>query len=314
MDNAPLFDEVIDESEAGTASWVTTEDNIRLRVCHWNSDAPKGTILVLPGRAEFIEKYIPVAHRLAKAGYAVASLDWRGQGLSDRSTPKGSVLGHIDSYASYQNDVNALLEYTEAQELPKPIFVLAHSMGGMIALRSLHNGFKPRAICFSAPMWKVKVATLLRPLVWLVGTIAELIGKTMFRLPGTSTRHYTLSAPFEDNKLTTNAEVFASIARTLRKHPELEVGGPSLGWLRASQHESTILTRIPTPNIPALVLLGGRERIVDMAPVLKRVAQWPNSKTHQFDAAEHEVLMEVPEIADQAFERVIEFFDSFSED
>lgn len=308
METAPLFEDSLGIGEAGTACWIHTEDNVRLRVCVWNEDAPLGTILIFPGRAEFIEKYASAAAEFGARGYAVAMLDWRGQGLSDRQTPKGSLLGHVDSYASYQNDVKAFLGFVSAQNLPEPRFLLGHSMGGMIAFRSLANGYTPRALCLTAPMWKVKVAPLFRPIVWLAGTIAELIGYSKFRLPGTSVRHYTLSAPFEGNKLTTNPEVFKQIGATLRKHPELELGGPSLGWLRAGQKEGAELAKLPSPNVPTLVLLGGRERIIDLLSVTSRMSNWSNSQTHQYSAAEHEVLMEVPEIADNAFDRITEFF------
>ena len=47
-------------------------------------EKPRGTVLLLHGRTEFIEKYYPVIEKLLQRGFAVATLDWRGQGLSER--------------------------------------------------------------------------------------------------------------------------------------------------------------------------------------------------------------------------------------
>ena len=50
----------------------------------------KGTVCVFPGRAEFIEKYFEVVRDLRARGFAVATIDWRGQGLSDRALPNAA--------------------------------------------------------------------------------------------------------------------------------------------------------------------------------------------------------------------------------
>ena len=64
---------------------IKTSDGVNLRFARW---APppgrKGTVFVLQGRAEFIEKYFETVRDLRARGFAVATFDWRGQGLSDR--------------------------------------------------------------------------------------------------------------------------------------------------------------------------------------------------------------------------------------
>src|SRR5262249_62139395 len=63
---------------------IQTPDGVNLRFARW---APppgrKGTVLVLQGRAEFIEKYFETVRDLRARGFAVVTFDWRGQGLSD---------------------------------------------------------------------------------------------------------------------------------------------------------------------------------------------------------------------------------------
>ena len=64
---------------------LKTPDGVSLRFARW---APppgrKGTVCLFPGRAEFIEKYFETVRDLRARGFAVAALDWRGQGGSQR--------------------------------------------------------------------------------------------------------------------------------------------------------------------------------------------------------------------------------------
>ena len=82
--------------EGATVGTVKTSDGVLLRFARFEPPpGRKGTLCVFPGRAEFIEKYFEVVRDARARGFAVAILDWRGQGLSDRALPnarKGHVL------------------------------------------------------------------------------------------------------------------------------------------------------------------------------------------------------------------------------
>ncbi|HMB14482.1 MAG TPA: alpha/beta hydrolase, partial [Roseovarius sp.] len=81
MDTAPFFADVAEGPEGGAAWWIRARDDVRLRVGLWNREAPRGTVLLWPGRTEYIEKYGRAAARFASGGYATFAIDWRGQGL-----------------------------------------------------------------------------------------------------------------------------------------------------------------------------------------------------------------------------------------
>ena len=75
---------------------IRTADGVRLRAVRWTpADAERGTVAILQGRGEFVEKYFEVATDLLARGFAVAALDWRGQGGSDRPL-RNSRRGHVD--------------------------------------------------------------------------------------------------------------------------------------------------------------------------------------------------------------------------
>ena len=98
---APLYDEIADGPAGGVAAWVGTADGLTIRVAHWGAGAPNGTVLLFPGRTEYVEKYGIIAHELGARGYAMATVDWRGQGLSGRLHPKPE-LGHVGAFRDYQ--------------------------------------------------------------------------------------------------------------------------------------------------------------------------------------------------------------------
>src|ERR1700710_2495060 len=72
--------------EGTHAGWFTTIDNMRLRYARWpkTAGAQKGTVCLVQGRTEFIEKYFETVADFQARGFAVATFDWRGQGGSQR--------------------------------------------------------------------------------------------------------------------------------------------------------------------------------------------------------------------------------------
>jgi len=66
--------------------YMTTGEGSRIRYGSWQSEnrTHRGTVLLLSGRSEFLEKYFETVGELIQRGHDVYSFDWRGQGLSTR--------------------------------------------------------------------------------------------------------------------------------------------------------------------------------------------------------------------------------------
>src|SRR5436190_23687600 len=95
--------------EGGLTGVLKTRDGVGIRVARWQPPpGRKGTVCVFQGRAEFIEKYFEVVNDLRERGFAVAALDWRGQGLSDRALPDRRK-GHVGSFAEYDRDLDVFM-------------------------------------------------------------------------------------------------------------------------------------------------------------------------------------------------------------
>lgn len=305
---APFYADVAQAPPGAETFWLKASDKVRLRATFWREGA-RGTVLLFPGRTEYVEKYGPAAGELRSRGFATATIDWRGQGLADRLLPDRST-GHVDRFGDYQKDVAALVALAELEGMPKPWFLIAHSMGGAIALRSLYDGLSVRAVAFSAPMWGIRISPSLRPVAWALSTVGRVVGHGHKYAPGTSPVTYVAEAPFADNVLTRDPEMFAFMQRQVTTHPELALGGPSLHWLNEALWECLDLHRRPSPDVACLTMLGPNERVVDTRPIHDRMARWPGGRLELIPEAEHEVIMEVPVIRKRFFDQAAALFEA----
>jgi lysophospholipase len=307
MKEAPLFFDVAEGPDGGEAFWLTAEDGVRVRIGLWRRPQAEGTVFLFPGRTEYVEKYGRAAADLANAGLTTLTIDWRGQGLADRLADD-TMSGHVMHFSDYQRDVDAMLRAAMQLDLPKPWYLLAHSMGGCIGLRALLRGLPVSAAAFSGPMWGIRISTTLRPVAWSLSWGSRRVGLDHVYAPGTLPDSYVLTEPFETNKLTRDRDMFDYMVRQVTAYPELALGGPSLRWLHEALKECLVLSRKRSPDLPALTVFGSEEDIVDQGRIHTRKARWPNGLLEIVDGCRHEVLMESRDIRDHIFGRITDFF------
>jgi lysophospholipase len=309
LDPAPFHEGLADGPEGGAAFWLRADDGVRLRAAVWGRDRTNGTILIYPGRCEYAEKYGRTVKALVDRGYACAAIDWRGQGKADRLLPDPNV-GHVGAFSDYQRDTAAYLGFAQELGLPEPFFLLGHSMGGCIGLRHLIDGSPFRAASFSAPMWGIAVAPKLRPVAMVVPPLARALGLGTFRTPSTSSASYLLDAPFEDNMLTTDREMWDYMTDQVREDPQFRLGGPSLQWFAEAVDETKALARAPLPTVPAHASVGSLERIVSSQAIETIMSNWSNGTFTRIDGAEHEILMEKEPLRAGFLDRTIATFEA----
>ncbi len=304
---APLFTDIHPGPSGGMAHWAETSDGKRIRIGHWPLEGAKGTVLIFPGRTEYIEKYGVVAGELANRGLASMAIDWRGQGLADRLTDN-PLLGHVDAFPDYQKDVATLMRTARELGLPRPYFLLAHSMGGCIGLRAVMEGLPVQAAAFTGPMWGIYIAPHLKLLAGTLANVMPRIGRGTDLPPGTKIDPYVLSEPFDDNMLTTDAQMFDMMRDQIAAHPELALGGPSYVWLREALAETKHLASRAAPSLPAVTWVGSNERIVDMPRIQERMESWKGGTLEIIDGAEHEVLMEQEDLRNPVYDGLEKLF------
>src|SRR5690349_6044088 len=119
---------------------LRTSDGVSLRYARWAPPAGrKGTVCIFQGRAEFIEKYFETAADLRARGFAVATLDWRGQGLSDRAL-SDPLKGHVGNFADYDLDLQAFIQKVVLPDCRRPFFAFGPSLAGPILIASARQG------------------------------------------------------------------------------------------------------------------------------------------------------------------------------
>lgn len=141
-------------------------DGVRVRWHGWTVAEPRAALLLAHGLGEHAGRYAALAAWLARHGVAVYAPDHRGHGGS------GGVQGHVDSFAHFADDFARFRREVASRVAGLPLFVMGHSLGGLIALRYLqmhpHDGLRGAVLSAPAleaalrpPRWKTAAAGLL---------------------------------------------------------------------------------------------------------------------------------------------------------
>ena len=272
-----------------------------LRAAYWlpqTGQSCLGTVALFNGRTEFIEKYCEVIQELLDRGYAVATLDWRGQGLSSRSQ-ENRLKGHVEDFAEYDEDIDAFVNDVLKPYCPAPFFLLAHSMGGNIALRYLSrpgNIFE-RAVLV-APMTGVHTKPIPAWVAKLVAWTGNAVGRGGSFVPGGAGVD-PLEELFEKNAVTSDPARFDRYKSLLNAQPDIATGAPTLGWLRQAFRT---MKDVSAPNLlariscPVLIVSAGEDTIADSGTHPTTAAAIPAGQVVTVPGAKHEIMMETDDI------------------
>ncbi|MBL8538103.1 MAG: alpha/beta fold hydrolase [Hyphomonadaceae bacterium] len=286
-----------DIPEGAEEHWLEGRGGVKLRVLTAPArGAPRGSVIVAPGRTEFIEKYFEVIRELQARGFAVFCIDWRGQGLSGREV-ENSQKGHFVSFDDPVNDLATALKRL-ADRLPRPHIALAHSMGGGIVLRALQTRrVELDAAAFSAPMWGIRG---LSSMAKRYARFMTSLGCGGFFAPSVSSKWKP--EPFKRNPVTHDKPRHTRCQDLISEEPRLALAGPTIGWVAAAAdaieafHQPGALAHV---RIPILVATASDEELVDNASHDAVAAQLPNATHITVAGAKHEILMEVDELRAQ---------------
>jgi lysophospholipase len=288
---------------------LKTRDGVSLRFARW---APppgrKGTVCLFPGRAEFIEKYFETVRDLRARGFAVATLDWRGQGLSDRALGNPRK-GYVRDFSHYDIDLDTFVREVVLPDCPPPVFALAHSMGSSILLRAAHQGHR----------WFDRMV-LLAPMIALPGMrrsrLTRVTVKAM-RLAGLGGSYVPggdasvmMQRPFIGNLLTSDPVRYARNVAVIEAEPELSIGWPTVAWTDSAFKAMGQLSDPSFPykiRQPILIIAAGHDQIVS-TPAIDEFAIRLRAGSHLIvPGSRHELLMEQDRFRMQA----LAAFDAF---
>jgi alpha-beta hydrolase superfamily lysophospholipase len=215
---------------------------LRLYYRAWEQPRARAAIMIIHGLGEHGGRYEPIAQRFSTYGYSTYALDLRGHGLSE------GRRGHVQRFEYFLQDVDRFRrEMQGLVDVGCPLFLLGHSMGGLIALRYLEEFEAPLkggiivspwlATAMAAPRWKITIANALNKVLPAIPFNSGLNPKYISRDP-------TVVQAYEDDGL-----VHARITPRLFTEASIAMG--------------LALQRSDRIRVPLLLMLAGGDRIVD---------------------------------------------------
>lgn len=280
--------------ENAIAGELKTPDGVSLRFARWEPPAGRrGTVVILTGRTEWIEKYFETVRDLRARGFAVAILDWRGQGLSGRALDDRHK-GYVRDFSEYDLDLETLMREIVLPDCPPPLFALGHSMGATVLIRAAYQGRRWfDRIVLIAPMLSIVAANSIA-MAATAGRVLRLLGFGNSFVPGRYTGVMDLR-PFAGNILTSDPVRFARNAATLEAEPALALGGPTVAWVDAAFRAMRVMAEPSYPahiRQPILIVAAGRDAIVSNKAI-EDFGILLRAGSHLVVAgAQHELLME----------------------
>jgi len=283
------------------AWFATTRDGAKLRFASWRPTvrAVRGTVVVIQGRAEFIERYSETVAELRRRGFHVLAFDWRGQGGSQRFLPRRRK-GHVGWLRHYESDLALAMEQMR-EKLPGPYFALAHSMGAALCLDAARHGLLPVSrLVALAPMLELTIIENPRRARRLASLLFWLGFGGAFVPGGGETAIAT--KPFEGNRLSGDPRRYARNSALSASARHLSIGDPTVAWVR---NAFALMARLNAPQaargvrVPTLVLAAGRDRVVSTPAIERFAARLKTGPALVLPTARHEILMEADEIRAQ---------------
>ncbi len=277
---------------------IDAADGAKLRAALFPAENARGSAILMSGRSEFIEKYFEVIEDLRARGLSVATMDWRGQGLSSRMLPV-SEKGHINDFGAYKSDLRNFVDDIVKSRFGGPRILMTHSMGGLPGLMLLadgYDGFARAVLC--APMTRLFPNLRMRVFARTLAGAACNLGASRLSVMGV--KEYSLE--FEGNVLTSDRRRHDRFRELQAAAPNASIFAPTYGWLNAAVkamddiHKPGQLDAIKTP---VLIISAENDQLVDANDHGALAAANNAIDCITIKGALHEILMERDEIRDQ---------------
>jgi lysophospholipase len=298
-------------TDAVESMWAN-EDGWPIRRIDWRREpSSRGSMLFLPGRGDHYEKYLETLQYYADAGWNVTSIDWRGQGASGRLLPDPQV-GHIDDFGTWIADLRYFW-LTWKASTPGPHVVLAHSMGGHLAMRALaEHAIDPVAVAMSAPMLGIQTGGL--PL-----GLNQAFAKLMCKIGRGEVAAWKVSekplSPMNMRAkiLTHDKDRYEDELAWWHIRSDVKLGPPSWHWVERAIASIRLLDEpgmLENIQTPILLLATTSDQLVSTPRIINDSKRLPHAETLIFGKeAAHELLREADGVRDRCLDRIDRFLD-----
>jgi len=233
---------------------------------------PRAVLLIVHGLAEHCGRYMNVVDHFVPRGYAVYGLDHIGHGKSD------GTRVFVERYADYTDTLETFFDRVRTWQPDAPIFLVGHSMGGLIAASYLldHQADFAGAV-LSGPGVKAPDD---------ISAVTIFLGKTLSRIaPKTGvlsldangvSRDPAVVQAYVNDPLVYTGKTTARLAAELLKEMQ------------------RVTTEAGTITLPILIVQGGADKLVDPAgaQMLYDSVSSSDKTLHVYDGFYHEVFNE----------------------
>ena len=265
-------------------------DGKPLFVSRFSADNPKGTVMILHGFTECVDKFSELIFSFLRHGWSVLMYDQRGHGRSWRDEKiKDKSLVHVERFEDYVEDMETLCE-SVLSKMPKPYVLFCHSMGGAVSgmfLEKHTEPFERAAMC--APMIAPNRNGMPLHLATGIGKTARAFGKSRSRVP--ITKPYSGPEDFETSPAS-GRERFDWYDEMKASVPEFQTNGPSYGWALESFGVTEKLLApgaVERITIPVRVYGAERDDSVLQEEQKQFAERLPNGFRTEIPGSKHEI-------------------------
>lgn len=242
------------------------------------------TLVFVHGLAEHSGRYRYPFDYFSGLGWPCYALDLRGHGRS------GGRRVHIRRFSDYLDDVDAVLELVRTQRPAAPVFLIGHSMGGVVSiLYALERGEQLAGLVLSSPGLRAHPASAPSSFLLFLGRMASIVA------PGL---HF--SSGLDPTFVSLNTEVVDSY----RADP-LVTSKVSARWATEFLAAQKRCTRSAAElKVPTLVMQSGDDQLVDPEATQSWAERLPTASAdfHLWPGFFHEMLNEPERL--QVFEKI----------
>ncbi|MFD1328136.1 alpha/beta fold hydrolase [Mycoplana ramosa] len=289
------------------AGFFEGKGGVKIRYAVFRSPMPeaKGTVVLLQGRSESIEKYFETINDLTARGLWVATFDWRGQGGSGRLL-RDPRRGHVARFSDYESDLKQFLEQVVLPDTRLPFFIVAHSMGALVALSQAPElESRIDRMVLAAPFLALAGQVMSQRSISMIANTAS-----FFQLGGRTFSRDAPGLPFEGNVLTSDRRRFARNRAICETEPQLALGPPTARWLKEMLAAITRVSRqdhLTRIRIPTLVLCPTLDPIVPRTVLNALARKFRAGRLIEIDGARHELFQEADRYRAQAMAAIDAF-------
>ncbi|WP_051962945.1 alpha/beta hydrolase [Mesoaciditoga lauensis] len=202
----------------------------------WPVENKIAKLVIVHGLGEHIARYDVISKEFNDAKIEMVGFDQRGHG--ENPVKKG----HVDSFNLFIKDLHA---FVEKEKDETPLFMLGHSLGGLIAARYVeeHPHTLKGAIFSSGAFTSDNVSSLLKLIVKIFSVLAPKVTFSNGIEPSTLSRNEEIVKEYEEDPLV-HSKITARLASEIFKNVQI------------------VFEKASTLSIPILFVAGENDKVV----------------------------------------------------